>query len=127
MTDPRDYKQFLRDLSPDQFRHFVLAFGGEAKVPHEIVAWVTSAEQEKNVCDKIRQVFGVEILTGADRQVQLAKDSAEATQRQAAAAERANETAEKALRVAEASMLWTKVAGIVAVLAFLLSLIGLLK
>ena len=59
--------------------------------------------------------------------MEIAKASADATQRQAAAAEKANETAAKALRVAEQSMYWTKVAGIVAVLAFILSIIGLFK
>ena len=127
MPDSRDYKQFLRGLPVDQFHRFVSEFGGEAKGPEEIVAWVNSPEREKRVCDKIRQVFEVQILTAAERQEEIAKASADATKRQATAAEKANEMAEEALRVAEQSMYWTKVAGIVAVLAFILGIIGLFK
>lgn len=127
MPDSCDYKEFLRGLHVDQFRRFVSAFGGEAKGPEEIVAWVNSPEREKLVCDKIRQVFEVQILTAAERQEEIAKTSAGATHRQAAAAEKANEMSEKALRVAEQSMYWTRVAGIVAMLAFILSIIGLFK
>lgn len=127
MGDNRDFKQFLRDLTPEQFRKFVSAFGGEAKLPHEIEQWVTSVEREKQVCDKIRQLFDVEILTATERQEYLAKVAADASRRQAAAAEKANETAENALRVAEASMYWTKVATIVAGAAFVLGVLGLFK
>lgn len=125
--DLRDYKEFLRGLSVDQFRQFVSALGGEAKGCEEIIAWVKSPEREKSVCDKIRQVFGVQILTVAERQEQIAKASADATQRQAVADEKANKIAEKALRVAKQSMCWTMVAGVVAALAFIMSIIGLFK
>lgn len=127
MPDSCDYKEFLRGLSVDQFHRFVSEFGGEAKGHEEIVAWVNSPEREKRVCDKIRQVFGVQILTATERQEEIAKASADATSRQAAAAEKANKIAEKALRVAEQSMYWARIAGIVAVLAFILSIIGLFK
>ena len=95
--------------------------------PEEIVAWVNSLEREKRVCDKIRTVFEVQILTAAERQEKIAKASADATKRQAIAAEKSNEMAEKALRVAKQSMCWTMVAGIVAALALILSIIGLFK
>lgn len=127
MPDLRDYKDFLRELPIDQFNKFVSEFGGEAKGPEEIVAWVNSPEREKRVCDKIRTVFEVQILTAAERQEKIAKASADVTKRQATAAEKANEMAEKALRVAKQSMCWTMVAGIVAALAFILSIIGLFK
>ena len=122
--NPEDYVVLPERISKEPLAP-VVRHGDEEW--HDIVTWVNTAEREKQVCDMIKQVFGDEILNGAERQEEIAKTSAVATQRQAAAAERANETAEKALLVAEASMLWTKVAGIVAVLAFLLGVIGLLK
>ena len=125
MDDSRDYRQFLKDLPLDDFRRFVTAFGGEHKGPEEIFAWVNSPERERLVCNKIRQVFGVELLTAAERQETIGRAAADATQRQATAAEKANVTAEKALRVAEHSMFWAKVTAVVAVLAFIVSLVGL--
>ena len=127
MPELRDYKDFLRELPINQFNRFVSEFGGEAKGPEEIVAWVNSPEREKSVCDKIQTVFEVQILTAAERQEKIAKASADATKRQATAAEKSNEMAEKALRVAKQSMCWTMVAGIVAALALILSIIGLFK
>lgn len=90
MPNSLDYKGFLRELSIDQFQRFVSVFGGGAKKPEEIITWVNSPEREKLVCDKIRQVFEIEILTANERQEQIAKVSADATKRQANAAEKAN-------------------------------------
>jgi hypothetical protein len=140
--DPRDYKQFLRELTPDKQAEFLRDLGGNLPSVERAIDWVsTEPGNEHIVCQKIRGRFGVDVLTAAERAEQVARVTADATaeaarasvrsanaaERSAAEATRANATAERALKVAQQNVWAAAVAGLVALLALVFGLLGYLK
>ncbi|VTU02461.1 unnamed protein product [Gemmataceae bacterium] len=141
MADLRDYKQFLRGLPPAEFTKFIVAYGGgdTHKTAESLIGWAetSGSPTEAAICQRIKLVFGVEILTSAERgellaveAVRLNARAADAADRSASAAEasaaearQANETAKAALAASESNAFWTKAAVVVAVIALVISIV----
>lgn len=139
MADPRNYRQFLEDLDEGGRQKFFHEFGGGPKPISEIVSWATtSAQHEAAICEKIRKVFGVVILTSAERLEGANLASADAAVQAANYAGKANEIAIEANRIAHDAnqkadrantiarwnTLWVGAAVVIALAAFMVSIVN---
>jgi hypothetical protein len=136
MNDIPEFRAYLRRLSPERLAQLVGQIGGPRKEPEQLIRWADSPENERILCNAIKQHLGDDVLTTAERQDYLSRITAEATARQAAAAVEgnqiayqaneiavhANATAKKALRVSWWNTAGTIVATLIAVGALIISL-----
>jgi hypothetical protein len=133
-----DYKGVLKTLTREQFAGFVRRFGGEWVEPNALIAFLAQHPQhEATVCRHLRELFGVDLLTAAERNERIARAGAEANSTAAAAAvrsaaaaeksagesEAANATAREALRASRLNAYWSLGSFVVAILALIISLI----
>jgi hypothetical protein len=118
------YDEYLRALSPDDFRKFIKELGGDTTDPEHIVAWVAAyPDHERLVCQKIFKVFNVTVRTAAERKEAYAKSVSEAAGVQAASAKEANLIAKEANKIAKCA-LWVGIcATILSVCALIISII----
>jgi len=133
-----DAAQFIRSLDPEKFEVLRAEFTGRPTKDLMIHDMRVREHGEFEACFAIAKLFGIRVLTSTERQerreeratratlesASAANQWAGAAVRSASAAETANATAANALQVAKGNVWWTAIAGIVAVIALLLSLFG---
>ncbi len=100
MANHREIRTFVESLSAADRKKFLESYGGGDDPFSTVLASFADPRKERIACEKVKALFGVEILTAAARQEQAARDLAAGLHQFATLAGHANITTIKTLRPA---------------------------